>query len=534
MTIDHDQSEIRSTQRTGSSVSDAVILNDKKRVLRLDNITKDYGNNRVLNNINLDLYSSTIHGFLGENGAGKSTCVSVISGRVSPSRGELEAYGVPLRLGSPRAALKAGIAAVYQELMVIGGRTALENVLLPVGSGRRGPLLRPDLMKARYSSLLERLGETIPANIKARELSWGRRQMLEIARALNHDVQFLLFDEPTTALSVTEKSNLFRLMNGLRSEGVGIVLVTHDLAEMQENANVISVFRDGLLIETRLTSEWSRKELVAAMAGPRLAVKNSTGNSSSRGGLFEAPIERKPPLLRLTEVNPPTKHLEVNLEVWEGEIVGLAGLMGSGRSSLLRCLAGYTFNNSGTLEIRSIRRQWPSSPREGHKLGFHYLPEDRKIAGIVPNATGSHNILLGSLVKDSRLSLVRRNKAHQRSKAAAERVRLRPNDLAVPARELSGGTQQKLLLARALVTGFDVLLADEPTRGVDVNARAEIWDAIREMVADGRSAVVSVSDLDELLEVADRLVVFSAGGNTLEMCGATGGTDRATLVEAMF
>ncbi|MCL4423546.1 MAG: sugar ABC transporter ATP-binding protein [Actinobacteria bacterium] len=502
--------------------------------VRIVNITKHYGSTTVLSDVSLDLHSATIHGFVGENGAGKSTCVSIVAGRTSASEGHIEAFGAPLQLGSPRAALKAGIAAVYQELMIISRRTALENVFLPVESGRRGPLLLRREMRARYEALLERLGVDIPQDAKAETLSTGNRQVLEIARALSHKARFVLFDEPTAALSVAEKTSLFRLMKVLRLEGVGMVLVTHDLAEMKEAAELISVFRDGMLVETRPTQEWSRPELVSAMAGPRVRVTGLL-SSSQVSDPSTAPLARMGlPLLRLSDVRLSSKKVSVDLEVREGEIVGLAGLMGSGRSSLLRSLAGHRACASGAMEIQGRHRRWPATPIAGHQLGFHYLPEDRKVSGLVPHASAANNILLGSLGVDSTGFILRSAKARARSQAVAQRVRLRTSDLALPAERLSGGTQQKLLLARALVTGFEVLLADEPTRGVDVNARADIWAAIKEIAAEGKGALVAVSDLDELLEVADRLIVLPAAGKAIELCGAAQGTTREVLVEAMF
>lgn len=493
--------------------------------VRLVSAWKEYGGVPVLRDVTVSLAHGAIHGFAGENGAGKSTCIGLMSGKTALTRGSVQVGGVDMVSGNPRRFLASGVSAVYQELTMIPQLTAVENVFIGIAPSRQGALDR-GTMRRRYVEIMDRLQAAIPPTARPRELSTGKQQMLEIARALVRGSRVILFDEPTAALSLSEREQLLRVMRELRDDGVAMAVVTHDLEEMLQISDEVTVFRNGRLIESRPTEGWTRRDVVSAMAGahpPEALIADRP--RVEMGG--------RPSLLSLRGASIDGKQFTLDLDVRPGEIVGLAGLMGSGRSSLLKSLAGDAVIASGDITVADAPSTWPVNLAAARARGMQYLPEDRKTMGLMLGESAVRNILVGAMGESSFGPIVRPRKARDRAREVARRVRLREDVLDQPVARLSGGNQQKVLLGRALARPFRLLLADEPTRGVDVNAREEIWATIADVASKGAGALVVVSDIDELVSVTDRIVVIPRRGEAVTLPGR-GASTRADVVRAMF
>jgi ABC-type sugar transport system ATPase subunit len=481
-------------------------------------VGKRYGEQWALRDVSLELRPGIVHGLAGENGAGKSTCIGIIAGRVVPSAGEVRIGGQLVELPSPRASLALGVSTVYQELTIVPQLSALENVFLGLLPRTHTQTVRRSQMIDQYREVTGRLGLRIAPGAQAGTLSTGDRQMLEIARALVRGGRTLLLDEPTAALGEAEKERLISIVRDLAADGLSVTLVTHDLEEMLDLCDTVTVFRNGRLISTAPAAQWNRERMIREMAGRdsgRLtgqdvdvtAAEAHHPDSAGTSAVSAAPRSS----VSIFGADIFDKIRGLAMETPSGQITGVAGLMGSGRSSLLKALAGAEPPAAGELGLNGRQVGWPRTIQEGLRLGLRYLPEDRKQAGLLLRATGLENIMLGSWGSTRRSGVISLADARAKSLAAAAAVKLDDSALAKRASQLSGGNQQKLLLARAACAAFDVLLADEPTRGVDVNARAEIWATLRRFVDEGKTVVAAVSDVDELLEVADGVLAISRG-----------------------
>lgn len=468
-----------------------------------------YGKTVALRDIDLAVGRGTIHGLVGENGAGKSTFLSIAAGRVQPSAGTVQIYGHKLERASPRGARELGVAAIYQELAVVPAMTASANVFLghePTTSR----VLAKASMRARYEALCDQLGVDIPGSVLARELSVADQQALEIMRGLQVDARLLLLDEPTSALGRAERVRLFETLKSLKGRGVSSIFVSHDLRDVLDLADVVTVFRDGRVVETRGASDWSRGELVGAMLG---------GAELARRSHARVRIDRSdPPLLAAERLVVEDALYDVSLSVGRGEVLGVAGLVGSGRTTLLRCLAGDIGKRArGELALEGRRMRVPRTPARAAHLGIAFIPENRRTQGLVLGMTALENIMLPDF-QGFPLARAAKQAGERRAREAAERVGFDPARLATRAENLSGGNQQKLLLARWVSRSrVKVLLADEPTRGVDVGAKSEILQTLRLLADEGLAIIVASSELEELEAIADRTIVLAKGRVVAEL-----------------
>jgi ABC-type sugar transport system ATPase subunit len=509
---------------SGSSASSAV------PALEAEVIAVQYGSIQALRGVSMSVAAGTIHALVGENGAGKSTFLGVAAGRVKASSGTVRIRGRVLEGGSPRAARRLGVAAVYQELMAVPAMTALDNVFLGGQLTSWGLTARSE-MQTRYQELCTELGVQVPPHNLMRELSVADQQALEIMRGLQAHANVLLFDEPTSALAVRERERLFATMRSLKDRGVTAMFVSHDLGDVLDLSDMVTVFRDGGLVETRPASGWSRQELVTAMLGrahlPAAAVpgqqradRNVTGGHA---------------VLAVEGLSIPGVLHGIGLSVRSGEILGIAGLVGSGRSSLLRVLAGDSgIRAHGRLALSGRSRRLPRTPAQAGALGIGYIPEDRHRAGLVMGMTALENVILPDLARRP-LAFFSRTASTKRAAEAASLVGFAPDRLGVTARQLSGGNQQKLLLARWVTrVGLKVILADEPTRGVDVGAKAEILTTLGKLGNEGLAIIIVSSELEELEAVADRVLVLAGGRIVSELCRADGNVTVAHMLNAVF
>jgi rhamnose transport system ATP-binding protein len=462
---------------------------------------------KALNDVDFAVLPGEVHALVGENGAGKSTLIRILSGELSGYQGEVRLDGRLVRFGSPRQALDAGIAVIPQELQLVSGLSADENILL--GREPRNHWGVVDRSKLRHAAraYLARLGEAaLPAG-PVGGLEAGQRQLVAIARALSFDARLIIMDEPTTSLGPPEIEQLERVIEDLARHGVAIVYVSHRLDEIRRLARRITVLRDGQRVATRMTLELDERDIVRLMVGRGIHT----------GELRPLPQDA-PDLLRIEHLSVPDsgrpggfRLRDVSLNVRRGEIVGLAGLIGAGRTDLLLTL-------TGAIEMPRTGRVWmggresaPRDPAAARRDGMMLLPEDRKLQSILPHQSVMANITVSALDRVSRLGFI---SATDERKVAADLMKqtgVRAASADVDIETLSGGNQQKAILARCLFASPSLLLLDEPTRGVDLAARADLYEVVRGLAAQGYGILVCSSELQELLTLCHRIVVFREG-----------------------
>jgi ABC-type sugar transport system ATPase subunit len=470
--------------------------------IRAVDISKQFGATRALDSVSLDLQDGTIHALVGENGAGKSTFLGVLAGRVAPTSGHAEVFGEEFAFGDPRFARRAGIVAIYQELTTIPAQPAYANVFLGQSRSRAGFLSTRE-MRQRFRELCGQFDVAIPADVPAGRLSVADQQMLEIMRGIEAKSRIIFFDEPTTALAVSERQALFRVMRQLQASGVTMMLVSHNLDEVLEIADAVTVFRDGRLEAHAPTADWTKRSLVRAMIGhdlpPPAAMRRSV------------PASESPPVLRVQDVTLPGALESVSLEVAAGEILGVGGLVGSGRSSLLRALAGLERRSTGQIWVDGRERTWSRSPRQSLGYGIALIPEDRKAQGLVLGLSAADNITMSDFSTVGRAGFISPRATRERARSVAKDYGFDVNRIDTVVRNLSGGNQQKVLLARWSHRAPKLLLADEPTRGIDVGAKDEILTTLRRLADEGLAIIVVSSELEEVTAISDRVVVLAQG-----------------------
>ncbi|KVZ16222.1 L-arabinose ABC transporter ATP-binding protein AraG [Burkholderia stagnalis] len=469
-------------------------------LLALDGITVSFPGVRALDAVSLAVRAGEVHGLMGENGAGKSTLLKVLSGVNQPQAGTLALNGVAQRFASTRASLEAGIAIIYQELHLVPELTVAENLMLGQLPNRLG-VVDARTLAARAMRELERLGERLDPNTPVKHLSIGQRQMIEIGKALMRDARVIAFDEPTSSLSARETAQLFRIIHALRADGRAIIYVTHRMEEVYELCDRVTVFRDGRRIETFETvADLDRNRLIGCMVGRPIADVYGYRPRAAGDVLIEAKGLAGPGLSE-----------PVSFSACRGEIVGFFGLVGAGRSELMKLLYGAARPSAGHVELNG-RRVAFASPRDAVRAGIALCPEDRKQEGIVAIASVADNLNISARrhFSPARMLLAPRRE-RELAQRYIERLAIKTRDGDTPIGALSGGNQQKVVLARWLAERIDVFLMDEPTRGIDVGARAEIYNLFYELAEAGRTVILVSSDLAEVIGVADRIIVMKEG-----------------------
>jgi erythritol transport system ATP-binding protein len=476
-------------------------------VLRAEGIAKVYGGIVALDDVDFDVERGRVSVLIGENGAGKTTLMRILAGVETPTRGRLLLDGHPVRFDSPRRAASAGIAIIHQELSLFPHLSVAENVFAGREPRRLGVVTDRAAAERETRAVLERLEQPIDPRARCGALPLGQQQIVEIARALTREARVLIMDEPTSALSSAETSALFRLIRELRARGTAVVYISHRLEELMEIGDRLTVLRDGRRVAQAEAADASVGWIVEQMLGRTVA-----------GTAAHAAPAAGEPLLEvegLTLVREDGRLLldDVSLDVAAGEVVGLYGLMGAGRTELVECLVGARTASAGSFRLRGEALDRLGLPARLAR-GVFLVPEDRQGAGLFPSLSVAHNMTLASL------------RAHVRRLAlspSAERetVARMASELAIASARpeirigaLSGGNQQKVVIARALLTRPRVLLLDEPTRGIDVGAKAELRALVRRLAEGGVGIVFVSSDLEEVLGVADRILVLSNGRAT--------------------
>ena len=486
--------------------------------LELAAVSKRFGRVRALDGVSLSVAAGTVHALIGENGAGKSTLGKIVAGEYAPDEGELLLDGVAVAFPSPRGALERGIATIAQEPSIVPHLTVAENVLLGTEPSGGGFVRRRALARAN-DRLAESVGFELPGSLPAGRLRVAEQQQVEILRALSREARLIIMDEPSAALTAADSAKLHEVVRALAAAGTTILLISHFLREVLALAANVTVLRDGRVVATTRTAGAGEDSLVEAMLGRPL---------TSAFPPCAPPPADAPVALSVRNLTAPGVR-NVSLEVRAGEIVGLAGLIGAGRTELARAIVGASRSSAG--EVEHDGHRLARSPRESLRAGVAMIPESRKDEGLIMMRSVLENVSLSRLGAFSRAGILRRGA----ERGAAERV-LRQCDVrggapGAPVRALSGGNQQKVLFARMFLCEPRVLIADEPTRGVDVGAKRAIYDLLAGLAVDGLGILLISSELEEIIGLSHRVLVMAAGRLVTELAGAAI-TERAILTAA--
>ena len=475
-------------------------------LLKMTGIQKTFTRTAALADGNLEVRAGEVHALMGQNGAGKSTLIKVLTGVHDADAGEIAFAGAPVMFKSPYEAQHAGISPIYQEINLVGLRTVAENVFLG-REKRRGPLLDRTAMHRETTRLLERVGVAVDPDAPLGSLSTAQQQMVAIARALSFESRLLIMDEPTSSLHDREVETLFGVIRGLRETGVSVVFISHKLDELYRICDRITILRDGRTVASGVPlSEMSRLDLVSTMLGRAPDAIESGGQTAFRRHTGEG----KETLLQTRDVSSGTKLRRASLTVRSGEVVGVAGLLGSGRTELAQVIYGSAPADRGTMTLAGQPFR-PRSAREGLRRGVALTPEDRKTDGLVGLMSVTENITLSLLGRISRFGIIRKGEESTLVRSYMERLGIKARDGDQAVAELSGGNQQKVLLARALALEPRLLILDEPTRGVDVGAKREIQRLVSESVGSDRGVLMISSEMEEIIEGSDRIQVLRDG-----------------------
>ncbi len=476
-------------------------------LLELRSISKAFTGVQALAEVDFDARAGEIHAIVGENGAGKSTLIKILAGAHAPDSGEIVWNGVPIEIPSPQRAHALGIATIYQEFSLIPELTIMENVLLGREPATAGFIRFRELRETAERALAE-LDMHLDPGAQVSRLSVAQMQMVEIAKAVSQNARLLVMDEPSATLTEHELEGLYRLVRGLRDGGRSVIYVSHRLEEVLSLADRITVLRDGRHIATLDAADASAQDVIRLMVGREITEQFPAASADSPG-------EK---LLEFEDVST-VKLRGVSFSVRKGEIVGVAGLVGAGRSALGRAALGVDRIVRGNIRVRGTELR-VKSPRDSVRAGIGLLAEDRKRQGLVLQLPVRANLSLASLDRISRLGFVFRRAEAARASELGALLRVRMSTIEQPIAELSGGNQQKVLIGRWLWRECPVMIFDEPTRGVDVGAKAEIYGLLRQLAEQGVAILMISSDLPEVLGMADRVLVMRDGSIVAELSGA--------------
>lgn len=484
-------------------------------ILSVRNLSKAFPGVQALSNVSLDIEEGTVHALMGENGAGKSTLGKVLAGLYQPEQGEILLEGKPVKFHGPRDAANAGISIVHQELLFAENLTVAENLCLG-DLPHKGPWVDREAMITKAKTWLDAIGANIDPTRILGELPISKQQLVQIAGGIGRGAKVLIFDEPTSSLSQSEALKLLDLIKDLRSRGVTCVYVSHRLEEVFAICDAVTVLRDGQLVNTVSMKGMTRAELVRMMIGRELAASLSEN--------AHPPVGEE--VLRAENISSPGKFENVSFKLNKGEILGFAGLVGAGRTEVAEAIFGLDPEMTGQVWIHDKATK-VKGPIDAMSKGLGLVPEDRKHHGLVLSMNARHNISLPTIDRVATAGIIDQKKERGIAQKFFDRMRVKAPSLDSGTIGLSGGNQQKLVIAKWLAAESDVLLVDEPTRGVDVGAKAEIHNLIRGLAEEGRAVLLVSSDLPELLALATRIVVMRDGHIVGELPG--GATEEQTM-----
>ncbi|MDQ0014768.1 ribose transport system ATP-binding protein [Variovorax boronicumulans] len=474
-------------------------------LLELRGISKRFGASRALSGVDFSLQAGEIHALCGENGAGKSTLMNIIDGIHRPDEGEILLNGQKVVIDGPAHAMRLGIGLVHQEIALCADATVAENIFMPEINAGKAAWMNYASFNERAAKVLRRLGQDIDPATPVGDLSISSQQLVEIAKALTLDCKVLILDEPTAALTDNESAALFRVLHDLKAQGIGIIYISHRMAEIFTHCDRVTVLRDGRNVHCGPLAGSTPDELVRRMVGRDL------GNYYPPKQAASSTSESSGPVLEVNDIADGERVHGVSFALKRGEILGIAGLMGAGRSELAETICGLRVAKRGTVRLAgkalTIRKY-----SDALRAGIAYLSEDRKAAGVfldLPIAQNVSSMALGRV--SSAWGLLQRSAEHKLAKTLGAKLNLKSDGVAIEVSSLSGGNQQKVAIAKLLATNPSVLLMDEPTRGVDVGAKSEIHHILRELANQGVGVIVISSELPEIIGLCDRALVIRDG-----------------------
>ncbi|MFF7877341.1 sugar ABC transporter ATP-binding protein [Streptomyces californicus] len=507
------------TAGPGTAVADPV--------LEARSVSKRFPGVVALDDVSFALRAGEVHALVGENGAGKSTLIKVLTGVYRSDEGEVRVSGEPVRFSRPFEAQQAGISTIYQEVNLVPLMSVARNIFLGREPKNRLGLIDFSRMNRETTELLDGFGVRVDPKRPLHTLGIGTQQMVALARAVSVQARVVIMDEPTSSLEPREVETLFRVIENLRGQGIAVLYVSHRMDELYRVCDRVTVLRDGRHIHTGELAPLERMRLVSMMLGRDMAEVRRDGLT---GFATEGHDAARTPVLTATGLDRRHQLHDISLELYAGEVLGLGGLLGSGRSETAKALTGALPLDGGEITVDGKRVGRPT-PAAAIRAGISMLPEDRKAEGIVPGLSVRENIVLAAMPRLSRVGIVSRAQQDRIVEIFVKRLRIKASGPEQKVGELSGGNQQKVLLARWLCLEPKVLLLDEPTRGIDVGAKAEVQSLIDELAREGLAVLLISSDIEELIEGADRIVVLRGGAVAGELSGDE--LDESRLLEVL-
>lgn len=486
--------------------------------LEIADVHKRYGGVLAVRGVSMQIHSGEVRAIVGKNGAGKSTVIEMLSGSVRPDSGTMTLCGRPLEVGSPRAARAAGVETVHQELSLVPEMSVAENICL----GRwPNQIVRRSALRKVASSAIERIAADIDPDVLVSSLDIADRQLVEVARALSYDPTLLILDEPTSSLNQGEVSRLVSLVRSVASAGVSVIYISHRLLEIPAVADTVTVMRDGLIVHTVPVSEIDTGHLASMIVDGDFAPREI----SSSAVTVESSVR-----LRLRGIHVPGRVDAFDLDLKDGEVVGLAGVLGAGRSELLRAVVGLEPRAAGRVEVdgKSI---WRRTPRRLASCGVALVPNDRKAEGLALDLSVEDNLIMSSLKKVSSAGLIFPSRIFRFVREAIANLGIQASSSRAAVSSLSGGNQQKIVVGKWLTGDVRVLLMDEPTRGVDVGAKDDLYRLVDKLKNTGMSVLVGSSEIEELFEMCDRIIVLQHGRAVADL--PTADTNPEALLAVM-
>jgi len=482
---------------------------ESRHILEMHDITKVFPGVKALSSVTFSVKEGEVHALVGENGAGKSTLMNILSGVCEPNSGSISLYGEPVSFKNTKEAQAHGISLIHQEFNLVNSLSVAENIYLGYLQTHRGGWINWKQVRRSASKLLQELGFDFSVRTRVEQLSVAEKQLVEIAKALSVQAKIIGMDEPTSSLTQKEIAKLFAIIRNLRTQGVTVIYISHKLEEVFTIADSITVLRDGQIIDTKAASDTNRAELIAKMVG-RPVDMNYPARLKNRTDSV---------VLEAQGIGCASFVKDVSFQLHEGEILGIAGLVGSGRTELVEALFGARPMQAGTLCIHG-KPVHIRSTYQGKQNSIGLVTEDRKETGLALHYSVGDNIVIANLTKVSSHGFYRKQRAQPAINSAIHELGIRTPSGKQVVRNLSGGNQQKVVLAKWLFSDVDILILDEPTRGIDVGAKYEIYLLMNELVSKGKSIIMISSELPEVLGMSDRVMVINAGRKKGELMGA--------------
>ena len=475
-------------------------------ILKMQGIQKYFSGVHALKGVNFELRAGEVHALMGENGAGKSTLIKVLCGIHKRDGGSVELFGKEVNFNNIAESQAAGISVIHQELNMMGHLTVAQNMFIG-REFKQGIFINDKKMEEEAQKLFDKMGVKINPATKLGDLTVGKQQMVEIAKAVSRECKLLVLDEPTAALTLPEVEELFKIMNDLRDKGIGMIYISHRMDEINRISDRVTVMRDGEYVGTVNTAEVTKDDIVKMMVG-RVIMGDQKAASTVAP---DAPV-----ILEVNHLNAGKEVKDVSFQLRKGEILGFAGLMGAGRTEVARALYGADMKQTGEIRING-KKVHIKTPEQAVKCGICYLSEDRKRFGLMLDKSVTENTTIASVDDFIKAGLI--NDGAMRSSSAEFNTKLRTKTPSMEQllKNLSGGNQQKVIIARWLMKNADIFIFDEPTRGIDVGAKSEIYNLMEELVSQGKSIIMISSELPEVLRMSDRIIVMCEGRKTGEL-----------------